>query len=124
MAEQRETIVIAPVADISVGEVRLPVGVSLREVTSRSDFERIGALEQAVWADEDQRDWLADMLESERAVDPSALTIVVAEAEARVVCAAWIRFEGETEFATLWGGATLPEWRRRISRRSPMSSTR
>jgi GNAT superfamily N-acetyltransferase len=29
------------------------------------------------------------------------------------VCAAWIRFEGDTEFATLWGGATLPDWRRR-----------
>jgi GNAT superfamily N-acetyltransferase len=24
-----------------------------------------------------------------------------------------IRFEGETEFATLWCGATLPNWRRR-----------
>ena len=53
------------------------------------------------------------MLESERAVDPGALTIVVAEAGPTIVCAAWIRFEGDTEFATLWGGATLPEWRRR-----------
>jgi GNAT superfamily N-acetyltransferase len=113
VAEQRETIVIAPVADISVGEVRLPVGVSLREVTSRSDFERIAALEQAVWGDEDQQGWLVEMLESERSVDPDALTIVVAEAGRTVACAAWIRFEQDTEFATLWGGATLPEWRRR-----------
>jgi GNAT superfamily N-acetyltransferase len=110
--EETETIVIAPVADVA-GEVRPPEGVSLREVTSRVDFERIAALEQAVWGDEGQESWLVDMLESERAVDPDALTIVVAEAGATVVCAAWIRFEGETEFATLWGGATLPEWRRR-----------
>ena len=53
------------------------------------------------------------MLESERAADPDAITIVVAEAGPTVVCAAWIRFEQGTEFATLWGGATLPEWRRR-----------
>ena len=53
------------------------------------------------------------MLDSERAVDPDAITIVVAEAGPTVVCAAWIRFERDTEFATLWGGATLPEWRRR-----------
>ena len=53
------------------------------------------------------------MLESERAVDADSLTVVVAEAGANVVCAAWIRFERGTEFATLWGGATLPEWRRR-----------
>ena len=109
--EETETIVIAPVADIA-GDVRLPEGVSLREVTSRVDFERIAALEQAVWGDEDQQSWLVNMLESERAVDPDALTIVVAEAGPTVVCAAWIRFEGDTEFATLWGGATLPEWRR------------
>jgi GNAT superfamily N-acetyltransferase len=110
--EDTETIVIAPVADIA-GDARLPVGVSLREVTSRVDFERIAALEQAVWGDEDQQTWLVEMLESEHAVDPEALTVVVAEAGELVVCAAWIRFERGTEFATLWGGATLPEWRRR-----------
>jgi GNAT superfamily N-acetyltransferase len=110
--EETETIVIAPVAEIA-GEVQLPEGVTLREVTSRADLERIAALEQAVWGDEDQQSWLVDMLESERAVDPDALTVVVAEAAGTVVCAAWIRFERGTEFATLWGGATLPEWRRR-----------
>lgn len=112
MPEETETIVIAPVGDIA-GEPRLPDGVSIREVTSRADFERVAALERAVWGDHDQQSWLVDMLESERAVDPDALTIVVAEAGVNVVCAAWIRFEGDTEFATLWGGATLPEWRRR-----------
>jgi hypothetical protein len=110
--EETETIVIAPVADIA-GEVRLPDGVSLREATSRVDFERIAALEQAIWGDEGQQSWLVDMLESERAVDPDALTIMAAEAGPTVVCAAWIRFEHGTEFATLWGGATLPRWRRR-----------
>ncbi len=110
--EDTETIVIAAVADIA-GEARLPEGVSLREVTSRADFERIAALEQAVWGDEDQQSWLVEMLESERAVDPESITIVVAEAGTTVVCAGWIRFERDTEFATLWGGATLPQWRRR-----------
>jgi hypothetical protein len=110
--EETETVVIALVADIAA-EVRLPEGLSLQEVTSRADFERIAALEQAVWGDENQQTWLVNMLESERAVDPDALTIVVAEAGPTVVCAAWVRFERDTEFATLWGGATLPEWRRR-----------
>ena len=77
--EDTETIVIAPVVDIA-GKVQLPEGVALREVTSRTDLERIAALEQAVWGDEDQQTWLVDMLESERAVDPYALSVVVAEA--------------------------------------------
>jgi GNAT superfamily N-acetyltransferase len=108
--EPTETIVIAPVAGIG-GEPELPDGVTLREVTERPDFERIAAMEEAVWGEENT--WLPDMLESEFAVDPDALAVVVAEAGGPVVCAAWIRFDPGTEFATLWGGATLPEWRRR-----------
>lgn len=38
---------------------------------------------------------------------------MVAEAGAEVVSAAWMRFERGTEFATMWGGATLSEWRGR-----------
>ena len=68
-------------------------------------------MEETIWGD--GRTWLADMLESERAVDPDALTVVVAEAAGEVVCAGWIRFRRETEFASLWGGGTLPEWRSR-----------
>ena len=110
--EEQETIVIAPVAEIR-GEVRLPVGVVLREVTDRPDFERIAAHQHAVWGDGDDRSWLAEMLQSERDADPEALRVVVAEAGSTVVCAAWVRFERGTEFATFWGGATLAEWRRR-----------
>ena len=50
LPEETETIVIAPVAQIA-GEVRLPEGVSLQEVTSRDDLLRVAALEQAVWGE-------------------------------------------------------------------------
>jgi GNAT superfamily N-acetyltransferase len=108
--EDLETVVIAPVALVA-GPPVLPAAVSLREVTDRHDFDRIVAMEEAVWHDD--HGFLADMLEEERAVDPEAIAIVVAEAAAEVVCAAWVRFEGGTAFATLWGGATLPAWRGR-----------
>lgn len=108
--EDTETIVIAPVADIA-GKPQLPDGVTLREVTERTDFQRIAAMETGVWGEENT--WLPDMLESERAVDPDSLTIVVAEAGDTVVCAAWIRYARATDFGTLWGGATLPDYRRR-----------
>jgi GNAT superfamily N-acetyltransferase len=110
VAEEMETVVIAPVAGVAA-EPRLPPGVRLREVSDRADFERIAALEQEIW--QDDRGWLADALEAERAVDPDALTIVVAEAGGAAVCAAWVRFAQGTEFATLWGGGTLPAWRSR-----------
>ena len=109
--EEVETVVIAPVADDRRRRPSLPEGVPLREVTERRDLERIGATEEAIWHDD--RSWLADSLEAERAADPDAIAIVVAEAGDEVVCAGRVRFESGTDFATLWGGGTLPAWRGR-----------
>ena len=75
-------------------------------MTERADFERIAAMEEAVWGDD--HGYLAASLANLRAADPEALVVVVAEAGDEVVCAAWMRFPPATEFATLWGGATLP----------------
>jgi GNAT superfamily N-acetyltransferase len=93
------------------GEPVLPDGVSLREVTSRADLDRIARFEATVWGEE--RTWLAEMLDGELKADAESLRIAVVEAGGEVVCAAWIRFGAGTEFATLWGGATAPAWRRR-----------
>lgn len=109
--EERETVVIGEVAQVAA-EPALPDGVTLREVTGRGDFERIAAMEDAVWG-EDTHGWLADMLEEEHTADPESLTVVVAEAGGDVVCAGWIRYERGTEFGTLWGGGTRPGWRGR-----------
>lgn len=107
--EDRETVLIG-VADEIAGEPRLPEGVSLREVTRREDLDRIDALELAVWEEEVGP---AAILEAELATNPDGMVVVVAEAGDLVACAAWVRFEAGTEFATFWGGATLPSWRRR-----------
>jgi predicted GNAT superfamily acetyltransferase len=109
--EERETVVAADVAAVA-GTVALPEGVVLREITDRSDLDRIARLQERVWGGDDF-EWLASSLASEHAAGPDALSIFVAEAGSEVVSAAWVRFERGTEFATLWGGATLEEWRGR-----------
>lgn len=126
--EDLETVVIAPVAAIA-GDVRPSDGVTLREVTEREDLERIGRTEEEIWHD-GRSAWVADSLGAERAVDPDAIAIVVAEADGRVVCAGWVRFEAGTDFATLWGGGTLPQWRGRgiyhavVAHRANIAATR
>jgi GNAT superfamily N-acetyltransferase len=109
--EDEETVVIAPVDEVT-GRVELPDSVSLREVNERADLDRIGAMEDAIWHD-DRAGWLADGLEAEQVADPDAITIVVAESADELVCAGWVRFVSGTDFATLWGGGTVPKWRRR-----------
>ncbi|MEV6104300.1 GNAT family N-acetyltransferase [Streptomyces sp. NPDC051940] len=106
--EERETVIVGETAAVA-GEVRLPDGVELREVTSRADLERIGVLNQAVWGGD--WSWLVDALADEVAGQGDPCVVVTAEAEGTVVCAAWVRFHTGTDFASFWGGSTLPEWR-------------
>ena len=109
--DETESVVVGPVAGLAATQPVLPEGVRLREVSARVDLDRIAGMEAAVWGQD--RGWLAESLEKEIAADPQALTVVVAEAGDEVVCAGWVRYATGTGFATLWGGSTLPDWRRR-----------
>ncbi|MEV1332053.1 GNAT family N-acetyltransferase [Micromonospora costi] len=109
--EPRETVVIGAVAPLAATMPVLPEGVRVREVTARADLDRIVAMEEAVW--QADRSHLADALERQIATDPQSITVVVAEAGDTVVSAGWIRYLPGTGFASLWGGSTLAEWRRR-----------
>ncbi len=109
-----ETIMIGDLGSIDLG-ARPPDGVIVRGLTDaseRADLSGIAALEGAVWEDHDTLGWI-DHLAAERAADPDAMAIFVAEAGGAVVSAGWIRFPEATWFGTLWGGATLREWRGR-----------
>ncbi|WP_444950192.1 GNAT family N-acetyltransferase [Micromonospora ureilytica] len=109
--EDRETVVVGPVAPLAAALPVAPDGVRLREVTSREDLERIAAMEEEVW--QEDRSHLVWGLAKEIDADPTSITVVVAEADETVVSAGWVRFPANTGFATLWGGSTLPQWRRR-----------
>jgi ribosomal protein S18 acetylase RimI-like enzyme len=109
--EAQETVVVGPVAGLAATQPVTPQGVRLREVRTRADLERISAMEEAVWGTAPKG--LVDRLERELSAPVPELTVVVAEADGEVVSAGWVRFERGTAFASLWGGSTLVEWRRR-----------
>jgi GNAT superfamily N-acetyltransferase len=107
--EETETVVIGRV-DVVASEPSLPDGVVIREVREPGDFPRLTELDESM--SHEDHSWI-DALAEERAADPEGLSIFVAEAGGRTVCAGWVRFPSGTEFATFWGGFTLPAWRRR-----------
>jgi GNAT superfamily N-acetyltransferase len=107
--EDTETVVVGPV-EVIASEPSLPDGVVIREVREPGDFARLVQLDESM--SHEDHSWIDDLGE-ERAADPQGLSIFVAEAGGRIVCDGWVRFPSGTEFATFWGGFTLPAWRRR-----------
>jgi len=64
---------------------------------------------EAVW--EQNFDWLAIQLRENLESQPDFWSIYVAYADGKPACAAWINFPTNSQFAGLWGGATLPKYR-------------
>jgi GNAT superfamily N-acetyltransferase len=107
--EDTETVVISR-AEVVASEARVPDGVIIHELRESGDFARLVQLDESM--SHDDHSWI-DHLANERAADPQGLSIFVAEAGGRTVSDGWVRFPSGTQFATFWGGFTLPAWRRR-----------
>ncbi|MFG2945370.1 GNAT family N-acetyltransferase [Streptomyces adustus] len=109
--EARETVLIGSVARSAAEAAAAPAGVTVRQVTADADLRRVAALETAVWGLD--LSLIADDLIGRVARAPEEVAVLVAEAQGEVVCAAWLTFRPGSEFASLAGGSTLPEWRGR-----------
>jgi GNAT superfamily N-acetyltransferase len=125
--EPPETVVVALTTAIAAEPV-LPDGVVLRQVTADSDLHRIGAMESAVWHSD--RDWAGTHLIREVAATPDDYIVLTAEAAGQVVAAGWLEMRPGSQFAGLWGGATLAEWRGQgiyralVARRAQLAAAR
>lgn len=109
--EERETVLVGPV-DALGGHSAEVDGVVIRETSEPGDFAAIGVLHSEVWGED--WSWIAQDLGDRTArVGPDGFRVFVAEAEGRLVSAAWLVMRPGTEFASLWGGSTLEQYRGR-----------
>lgn len=105
--DEEEMIMIGEAADLATN-AKTPDGVRIRQVDQREDFVRIAAMETEVWGY--AHDWLVDHLAQE--VQTGGIVLAAEPTDgSKVVSAAWLRPNEGTEFAGLWGGSTLEEWR-------------
>jgi ribosomal protein S18 acetylase RimI-like enzyme len=112
-AEELEALVVGEASTVAArcAGAEPSGGVEVREVQGAADYAGISVLKEAVWGGLGD-DWVLELVQ-EKAARPGAMTIWVAVADAQVVSAGWVRFHEGTEFASLWGGTTLAEWRHR-----------
>ncbi|MEU6987262.1 GNAT family N-acetyltransferase [Streptomyces sp. NPDC046324] len=109
-AEPDEALMIARITDLPDGD-GLPEGVRLHPVSTPADVELM--LSAHGGAFEATADWLRPSLLDMLAESPDTVSMVVAMAGDVPVCGARMELHPGTEFASLWGGGTVPAWRGR-----------
>ncbi len=109
-AEPAETLLVAEIADLA-RDVPPPPGVELRTVLGEPDVEALVSVHDEVFGGDYAglgRDLLTGL-----AHRPATAAAVVAMAGPTPVSAGRLEFHHGTDFASLWGGGTLPAWRGR-----------
>lgn len=108
--EDAESIMVGEAA-LLVQDVPLPDGVELRRATTDDEVLAMERMQGRVFGDSEWRS-RADATMRRLRVDDS-LQLWTAVARGEVISAGRLEPVENTEFAGLWGGATLPEWRGR-----------
>ena len=101
---------IAAVSEVPA-QVRLPDGVRLQPVTGEEGIGLLVDVHDRVFGGDHSQ--LRRSLRAQLETAPELLAMVVAMAGVEPVCSARIEFLPGTDFASLWGGGTLPAWRRK-----------
>lgn len=109
-AEPAETLLVAEIAGLA-RDVPPPPGVELRAVADERDVEAFSSVHDAVFGGDFSgpgRALLAGITHR-----PATAAAVVAMAGPTPISTGRLEFHHGTDFASLWGGGTLPAWRGR-----------
>jgi hypothetical protein len=108
--DPEEAVMVGDIEDLDL-EVALPAGVEVRGVSDHNEVKALLDVHEEVFGS--RAEWIGRMIERSFEVVRPPVVGVVAWADGRPVCAARVDFHEDTAFASLWGGATVPEWRGR-----------
>jgi len=105
-----EALLVAEIADLTL-DASAPEGVHLRAVVDEQGVDALVAVHDEVFGEDHSA--LRTALLARLAQQPSAAAAVVAVAGQTPISAGRVEFHAGTDFASLWGGGTLPGWRGR-----------
>jgi GNAT superfamily N-acetyltransferase len=90
-----------------------PARHDVRRIERPAEVEDVMAVQAQVWEGEQLPSWLGEHLQRELHEGGEQLAVYVAYVEGTPASAAWVRFHPPTGLASLWGGSTVPDHRRR-----------
>ncbi|WP_156160566.1 GNAT family N-acetyltransferase [Demequina soli] len=106
--QEPESIMIGETQRL-VADVDVPTGVVLRTVTAEADVREMCAMQDRVFGDEVSESYADAILE--RLARDDGMELWIAELDGKVVSAGRLEPVVGTQFAGIWGGATVEEWR-------------
>ncbi len=110
VAEEPEALLVAEIAELHL-EVVLPHGVDLVAVTDDHGLDALVSVHDEVFGGDHAR--VGRAVRDGMAADPPTTAAVVAMAGSLPVSSGRVEFHHGTDFASVWGGGTLPAYRRR-----------
>ena len=109
-AEEPEALLALDIETAPVSLLR-PVTHDVRRIVDPDRLDDVRHILETVW--NEPHPWLIPMLSDDLIDDPDHLSVYIAYADDQPVSAAWITFHDHSQFAGLWGGATLAAYRGR-----------
>jgi GNAT superfamily N-acetyltransferase len=113
VAEEEEALVVADAGQVAeqdgVGGT-LPDGVRLVQVTDEAGLDLMIEVHDRVFGADPH---LRPALDAQLRSSPDLAVLILAMAGDEPVCSARVSFGTGTDFAGLWGGGTVPQWRGR-----------
>ncbi|MBT0774040.1 hypothetical protein KIH74_34160 [Kineosporia sp. J2-2] len=125
--EPAEALMVADLRELEL--TGPPEGVRIEPVTDAAGIDMMVAVHEQAFGG-DHRAWGDALLRQLEEADPAAPPTVaafVAMAGDLPISAGRVNFHPGTDFASIWGGSTIPQWRRRgvfralVSRRAGMA---
>ena len=110
--QEEEALILGDLKVLADLDQSVPEGLRLRPIVA-DDLAAVTAFNDSVWGSD--KSWVTGKHFEELAADPEHMQGCLVErvADGLVVTASWVRLTAETEFCGLWGGSTLPDFRRR-----------
>jgi GNAT superfamily N-acetyltransferase len=111
-AEPAETLLVAEIADLDL-PVAAPEGLRMAVVDDAAGVTTMLAVHDEVFGPGTTHPSVVESVREALDLAPRPIEAVVACEGDQAVSAGRVEFHDGTEFASLWGGGTVPEWRGR-----------
>ncbi len=109
-AEERESVMVLDLGQVPPALLR-PVPATVRRIRTPAELKDVTKVREAVWPG--QHPWLEERIAYILRTDPQRMSVYAVYDGDEPVSAGRIHFPAMSRFASIWGGATLPDRRGR-----------